>query len=207
MSITEEKTTTAILDQCFDHFRRYGVKSMSMDDIAGKFGISKKTLYLQFENKKDLIFRAVSRHSVLKQELINSITEQANDAVDEMVQLAEHTVLEFRQIKPILIYDLQKYYREIWNFVMSSQHEFFIKQMSNNLKRGIMEGFYRTSIDPDIVAKLYVSKTISLVNEELFSLVDYKREHLLRQHLTYHIYGILSNKGREHFEQFNLFND
>ena len=203
---TLTKEDNQVLEQVFEHFRQYGVKSVSMDDIASQFGMSKKTLYQQFENKKDLIFKSIARHALLEQELINDISDKATDAVDEMVRSAEHMVLHFRQIKPILIHDLQKYYRDIWNFVMTNQNEFFTEQIRENLKRGIKEGYYRQNIDSDIIAKLYVSKTLSLVNEELFSLVEYEREHLLQQHLMYHIYGILSTTGRDHFEQFNLFN-
>ena len=164
-------------------------------------------MWQQFENKKDLIFQTMSRHTALKQQLIDDITSNSIDAVDEMVRMAEDMVLHFRQIKPVLIHELQKYYRDVWNFVMANQHEYFTEKIRSNLNRGIQEGYYRDSIDVDIISKLYVSKTHSLVNEELFSLVEYQREHLLQQHVLYHIYGVLSTKGQNHFEHFNLFKD
>ena len=37
-------------------FKKYGVKSVTMDDIASEFGISKKTLYQHFENKTDVVY-------------------------------------------------------------------------------------------------------------------------------------------------------
>ena len=39
----------------FDLFLKYGVKSVSMDDICRKIGISKKTIYTVINCKKDLV--------------------------------------------------------------------------------------------------------------------------------------------------------
>ena len=44
-----------ILAASWEMFFQYGFKSVTMDDIASKLGISKKTLYQFFSNKKELI--------------------------------------------------------------------------------------------------------------------------------------------------------
>lgn len=195
-----------ILDLSTTQFMKLGIKSVSMDDLSSAMGISKKTLYLHFDNKKDLVTKSMARHIQQEEQLIQEITRTATDAIDEMAQIAEHTVIHFREIKPTLIFDLQKYYREIWDLV-TKLHSVFIKtRIEDNIIRGKSEGYYRQNADADIISKLYVAKSFSLVDEKLFSLNDYQRERLITQHVLYHFHGILSDKGRKHLRDFQLFN-
>lgn len=136
---------------------------------------------------------------------MDEISENSTDALEEMVQMAEHTVIHFRQIKPALIYDLQKYYRDIWNKVTEYQSKYYINKISENIKRGQEEGLYRLEVSPEIIAKLYVFKSFSLVDEQLFSLQEYEREFLITQHIQYHVHGILSEKGRNQLKHFSFF--
>ncbi len=206
MITTTDTDLYQILDFSTAQFMMFGIKSVSMDDLATKLGISKKTLYQHFTNKQDLVKKSLSRHVRLEENVIEEISHTANDAIDEMAQIAEHTVIHFRQIKPILIHDLQKYYRGIWQSVVLQQSQFIKTKIETNIKRGITEGYYRPELNSDIIAKLYVAKSFSLVDENLFSLVDYPRDVLVRQHILYHLNGILSDKGRKHVSDFNALN-
>ncbi len=206
MTTTPDTDLHHILDFLTTQFMTYGIKSVSMDDLATKLGMSKKTLYQHFNNKQDLVSQSLSRHVKLEEEVIEEISRTATDAIDEMAQIAEHTVIHFRQIKPILIHDLQKYYRDIWQSVVIHQSQFIKTKIETNINRGISEGYYRSELNSDIVSKLYVAKSFSLVDENLFSLVNYPRELLVRQHILYHLNGILSDKGRKHLTDFNALN-
>ena len=58
-------------------FLRYGIKSVTMDDVASRLGISKKTLYQVVENKSDLIHKVIQHrhHSVdAFDEIANTLT-------------------------------------------------------------------------------------------------------------------------------------
>jgi len=196
-----------ILDLSTAQFMRLGIKSVSMDDLASEMGISKKTLYQHFENKKDLVTQSISRHIQQEENLIQEIVRTSTDAIDEMAQIAEHTVIHFREIRPSLIHDLQKYYRDIWDIVVQLHSVFIKTKIEDNINRGISEGYYRKNADADIISKLYVAKSFSLVDERLFSLTDYNREHLITQHILYHLHGLLSDTGRGHLNHFQLFKD
>lgn len=200
-NITDE--AIAILDFTIKQVMRLGIKAVSMDDISSALGISKKTLYSQFESKSQLIGQAMSRHIRMEEQVMEDITNRAVDAIDEMAQIAEHTVIHFRQISPVLIHDLQRHYPSIWQNVVSHHSKFIEEKMSDNMKRGIQENYYREDIDVDIITKLYIGKSFSLVDEELFSPRSHNRETLIRQHLLYHLHGILSEEGRKHLQNFH----
>ena len=198
---------TQIIDLSNSLFLRLGIKSVSMDDLASKLGISKKTLYQYVPNKRDLVKQVIERHIELEKQAMIEITRTATDAIDEMAQIAEHIVLHFTQIKPVLIHDMQKYYKDIWERVLLLQSVFIKSKIEDNINRGKREKYYREDTNADIISKLYVAKSIRLVDETLFPPNEYPREELVRQHILYHLHGILTETGRQHLYNFQHFND
>ncbi len=176
-------------------FRRYGIKSVTMDDIARHQGISKKTLYLYVDSKTDLIDKITQNHISREVEEMAEIRNKSKDAIDEILNIAKYGIQQLRNLSPTVVYDLKKYYRESWSKFETLHKTFIYTLIKENIDQGRKEGFYREGINPDIIAKLYVGKTMIVVDEELFPLKDYNREQLFKEYMLYHIHGIASDKG------------
>jgi TetR/AcrR family transcriptional regulator, cholesterol catabolism regulator len=186
-----------ILKRCEPLFLRYGIKSVTMDDIARELGISKKTLYQHFDTKNKIIEQMVVEHFEAEHIIMATILNAATDAVDEILSIAQHVALELAQLTSTFIYDLQKYHRETWLLLeqMSNQHIYGI--IKKNIERGIQEGLYRADIDADIISKLYVTKSLSILDNDLFPSNRYSKTVLYKQFIIYHLHGILAPKGLE----------
>ena len=176
---------------------RYGIRSITMDDIARELGISKKTLYQYVENKSDLIEHIFQDRISCEKEIMEKIREESVDAVDEMLQVGRYFTRELRQISPTVMYDLQKYYRSTWKEMKTLHRQYVYQLIRENMERGIEQGLYREDMDPDIIAKLYVGKTFQIVDEELFPLQQYDLKKLFEEFISYHMHGIASTKGLE----------
>lgn len=201
--MAEAKAKSDFIVFATDLFMKYGIRSVTMDDIARRFGISKKTVYQYVENKEDLLTKIVDSYIVEEKRAINAITKQSVNAIDEMVQIGRHINQQLREVSPTTLYDLQKYYRSIWNKMEQLEHEFIFEVIKKNLTRGIKEGLYRENIGVEIIAKLYVGKTSLIVDEDMFPLKENNREQLFTEFITYHIYGIASKKGIKIFEKYS----
>ena len=116
-----------ILDSATELFMKYGVKSVSMDDISRGLGVSKKTIYTFIENKKDLIFQVVGQFITADEIAIQQLRLDAVDAIDEMILIAKHVLQFLRKVKPSLAYDLKKYYPESWQTI-EVEHFDYIKK-------------------------------------------------------------------------------
>jgi len=182
-------------------FLRYGIKSVSMDDIARELGISKKTLYQSVENKKDLLMQVIQAHVTAELEAMTTIQTEAADAIDEMLRVTQYVLPTLRQMSPTVVYDMQKYYQEVWQLIEAYHNEHIFSMIKTNLQRGISEGVYRDDFNADIVAKLYVGKTMLVVDEDLFPLKNYNKENLFKEYIKYHIRGIASAKGLKLLEK------
>ncbi len=186
---------TSILQGAAGMFLRYGIKSVTMDDISRELGISKKTLYQHVENKADLIEQTMQTHIDDEKNMIAQIRETADDAIHEIVILARHITQVLREMPAGLTYDLQKYYRKCWEIMDAYNRTHVYGVIKDNIERGIDQGVYREDVNPDIVAKLYVGKTSIITDEDIFPLRNYKKDTLFKQYISYHLHGIASTKG------------
>ncbi len=95
-------------------FFKYGIKSVTMDDIAKHLGISKKTIYQFFDDKDQLVLTLMANTLLINQESFDAISKSAKDPIHEIVLTAEHMRNIFTQINPIVFSDMKKYYPEAW---------------------------------------------------------------------------------------------
>ncbi|MEE9373509.1 MAG: TetR/AcrR family transcriptional regulator [Saprospiraceae bacterium] len=194
-----------ILQASTQEYMRLGIKSVSMDDISSLLGISKKTLYKTVKNKEDLVTQSISTFLNLEKALIEDIGANAHDAIHEMIQIGEHRVIMLRNMKPTIIHDLKKYYKNVWQMIKEFGDKEFGEVIISNINKGIKEGLYRPDINSEIIAKLFGVKSWSIVDETNFSITDFKIDDLLQEHILYHLHGILSEKGRENLKNYKLF--
>ena len=184
-----------IIRETKEMFFRYGIKSITMEDIARELGISKKTLYQHFDNKNDLLMAVIDFHDCDQKSRLFEIRSAATNAIDEMIRIAKYFDLMLKQVSPSLIFDVQKYHREAWDKMNKTHSEYVYKEISANLQRGISEGLYREDFDTDIIAKIYVNTSYLGTRPEVFSPSDYKVQDILRTNVLYHLHGIASAKG------------
>ena len=86
-------------------FMRFGIKSVSMDDIARKVGVSKKTLYLHLENKAELIALILEEKFEEEKVAMAGFREEAKNALEEILSIADFVVATLREMPPMIIYD------------------------------------------------------------------------------------------------------
>ncbi len=177
-------------------FMQYGIKSVSMDDIASKLGISKKTIYNYIENKNDLVNKIISRYTREDEEIFQSMAQTSENAIDEMINISRHVLKFLRSMKPSLIYDLKKYYRESWNLIEMEHFSFIKETIKENIERGIKEGLYRKNINAEIIARFYSQLAQGVSDENIFPLNEFTRVELFEENVCYHMHGIVNDAGR-----------
>ena len=190
-----------LFSAAFELFLKYGIKSVSMDDISRKLGISKKTIYTYVANKESLISHIVEKHIASDEKEIVKIVTKSVDAIDEMVNISQHVITFLGDMTPSLVFDLKKYHPELWDKIEKQHFQFIENTIHQNLLRGQKEGLYRSNFDPKIVSKLYVVKSNCVVDADNFPIATYNRVTLFKQLVSYHIHGIVSPTGFQLFQQ------
>ena len=178
-------------------FMRYGIKSLTMDDVARELGISKKTLYQFVSNKEDLVRKVVEKNILEDVQNCTVWTNEAEDAVDEILIVLRNVMADIQRMTHNVVYDMQRYHRDAWDLLVSHQRGFMLKIVHKNLERGISEGLYRTDFNVEIIAKLHIAQTFQFFDENIFPPNEYPRELVFREYILHYLHGLLSDKGRE----------
>lgn len=189
-----------ILEQSTKLFLRYGIKSLTMDDISNELKISKKTLYQFVSDKQDLVQKAMEKYCTDDKLMVEEIKGEAGNAVEESLLITKHVKQKFAAIHPSIYYDLEKYYPEAWTKMREHQYGFVFETVQNNLKNGINEGYYRTDINPEIIARAYVTTVYAMVDRTDVVLNRYDFGTIYEEFMKYHLRGIASEKGHQYLD-------
>jgi TetR/AcrR family transcriptional regulator, cholesterol catabolism regulator len=183
-----------------EHFMRFGIKSMTMDDIAKTLGISKKTIYTFVKDKNDLVLKTVCFFLNFEQEEIIRLIQNENNAIEQLITINKFVSNSLKAVHPSIIYDLQKYYPDAYKVLEKHKHEFIFNVIVKNLQKGIGEKLYRENINPEIIAKVYVIRIDSIFGEAIYD-KDYNFNEVYSEISKYHLFGITSEKGRKYIDE------
>jgi len=193
-----------ILHKGDELFRRFGIRSITMDDIAKHLGVSKKTIYQHYPDKDELV-SAVTQHNISRH---CSVMEQcigpaSPDAIGEMFAVNQNMGEMIRSFNPIMFYDLQKYHPKAWMEFRVFRNGFVKTKIVENMKRGISEGIYRDNFNIDILAKMRLEQVDMTFNYDIFPPDDF-HFHVVMHELTLHfLHGLVNEKGLELINHYN----
>ena len=103
-----------ILAKTVQLFMKFGIKSMTMDDVARQLGISKKTLYLYVSDKNDLVIKTMRAIVDRERQAVINMNSNHSNAIDQLFELSKDVAQKFGSVHPSINYDLQKYHPEAW---------------------------------------------------------------------------------------------
>jgi AcrR family transcriptional regulator len=193
-----------ILFKARDLMLRNGVKHVTMDDIATQLGMSKKTIY-QFYKDKDALVMAVVNFELEEQSLKCQRTQDtADNAVHEMFMLLEDIQQMFKNMNPMTMNEIAKYYPEAFARIQNHKDEFMHQIIKTNLIKGIEQGVYRKEIDPEILSIYRLETSFVPFNPQLYPFSKFDIGKVTLQIIENFIYGVMSLKGIELMEKYKL---
>lgn len=189
-----------IVEKSAQVFLKYGIRAVTMDDLARELGASKKTIYKYFADKDELVRTIIEFKTQSDREICAIACNQAENAIDEMIRISEFVSEMLQDVHSSVFFDLQKYHRDAWDIMEDHKNTFVRNQIKGNIERGIQEGVYRENSDSDILSKVYVSTMGTLFDGQTFHSSEYKFNKVLNQIIRFQIRGLVNEKGLEYFK-------
>ena len=186
-----------ILEKSSELFLKLGFKSVTMDDIASEMGISKKTIYIHFSNKTDLVEECTMYIFHKIAENINCIRVLKKNPIEELYEIKKMVMVHLHDERGSTEYQLQKYYPKIFIALRKKQFQIMEECIVDNIKKGVGEGIYRENINVDFIGRIYFSGVTSLKDQEIFPSDQFPINLLMDDFLEYHLRGIVTPKGRK----------
>jgi AcrR family transcriptional regulator len=179
----------------------YGTKSITLDDIASRMGISKKTIYSCCPDKKNLVDRIVVDYLSSHRADAERVRAESRHAIDEVLQMARLARARMEQVSPAFLFDLNKYYPDIWaRFEQYRTHEIF-GQVVDVIKRGQQEGLFRMDLDTEIVAAMHLQHIRLLTEPGQQPRPERPVGDLIRHIISIFLQGIVTRKGLDVMSQ------
>lgn len=185
-----------ILESAEALFMKYGIKSVTMDDIARELAMSKKTIYQYFKDKTDIVVQVARRHMEHEKQQIEDINNQSANIIEELIMMTRCMKENHMKINPSVFMDLRKYYQRGWQVYLEYKNKVFYKSILASLQRGIAEGVFRSDINVEILATMRLELIQLSFNDEIFPRDKFNFTDVHQQLSEHFIYGILTEKGK-----------
>ena len=189
-----------ILEQVRKLYQKFGIKSITMDDIASHLCISKKTIYEYFSDKEDLVKNVLMLEHDQNCRFLADIENRHLNAVEELFEVYKMINSVFKEYNSSMVYDVRKYYPTLFIKIREIRRKRMYETVHNNLNKGKKEGLYRKDLNSKIIAKMHVFRTESLSDNDMFSQEELTSFKMFHEIFVYHLQGILSHEGRHFFE-------
>jgi TetR/AcrR family transcriptional regulator, cholesterol catabolism regulator len=196
-----------ILKTSLELFFKYGIKHVTMDEIAKELGMSKKTIY-QFYKEKDDLVNQLCENSMKEQEhAFDTMNKSANDPIHEIMLISDRMRLMMQNINPMFFLDLQKFYPAAFKRFQFFKEHCAYRNIHNNIERGIAQGIYRNDLDPEFVSRLRLAQMDMLMFGSYFSYekISFAATHALV--LDMFVFGICTMKGHKLFNAYKKINE
>lgn len=193
----DNKKEVALIERVNQVFVAHGLKAVTMDDMAKRLNVSKKTLYKYVKNRKELVYKSTVFHIAKDKESVEAILAKNLDPISELHEIAQFVLLTISQINPKVHYDLEHYFTDSWELIDEYFNGFLHTTYLNNLLKGRDSGFYRDDFNPEIVAKIFTSKMDLVWDAKVFNPEKYPFGEVYLEYLLYHLRSIVSNKGMD----------
>ena len=183
-------------------FLSHGPRTLTMDDIAKEFSISKKTLYQMYSNKEEILKEVMiySLQTIFK--VIRENSKKYDDPLAFFLLSADETLEDiFVDKRDAFFHQMIKYYPEIFRGHIIKVYEEMNDVFTENIIKGREMGIFRKDFDQDMYTKFYI-QLVSSVGDSLLFVEESNDKCAFRDKVAdFYLNAILTEKGKENLKE------
>jgi TetR/AcrR family transcriptional regulator, cholesterol catabolism regulator len=199
----ELETRKRILEIATEQFARFGVRTITMEDIARQAGISKKTIYQEFADKRDLVKEVFSNILEEDRKRLAYILESEDGVIEHLVQTSQMMRERLSSINPLVIMEVQKYFPEAWKIFETFKENTIQTDLVNVIEKGKELGYFRSEIDSQILSRARMNQVTSAFDPVNFTNPEFNFVEEQMVLLDHFLHGIFTEKGRQAYQSQN----
>lgn len=183
-------------------FWKYGVRSVTMEDIARQLGISKKTIYQHFPDKEQILYQVIQDKTGRDQTEMACMVIETSNPIEEILSVLNLMRKNADQVSPNLLIDIKRYYPQAFLLFRQYKEEHIMRSILGNIQKGISQGLYRDDINPVILARLRVEQIELAFDDNLFPADQYSMHDIQAELMHHFVRGMLTDKGFTIYNQY-----
>jgi AcrR family transcriptional regulator len=178
-------------------FFSYGLKSISMDDLAREAGTSKKTIYQIVSDKNELVDKVVTDLVSCYGEAMAECRAVARNAVEEVILKTRAPFTTLAAINRNFFYELEKFFPAGWDKLVAYRQQVMLPSIVKNLQWGMEEGLYRPDLDAHFTAHVRLQQILTALNPKDFFQLTTDPQKLMNDLTEFFLHGIVTTKGKQ----------
>lgn len=186
-----------ILGKAHELFNRFGFRRVTMDEIALKSGMSKKTIYQSFANKDELVEAVVEENIKKSVAACEQNSTKAENAVHEIFLSIDIIQDLMSEMNPVIFEEMEKFFPAAFMKFFHHKNNYFFHRVQRNLKQGIEEGLFRPELNIDVITKFRIETMFIPCNQDVFPHTKYNLAEVEIETLELYLYGISTIEGQK----------
>lgn len=182
-------------------FHRFGIRSVTMDDVAKEISVSKKTIYSCFRDKNELVLSIINEHVKENDDQINTIVESESNPIKRFAQIAAYIIQRHNQLNPALINDLKKYHPEAYDTISRFREEKVIMHVMRSISDGRNLGLFRTDFNEIVIAHAFSTLTFAIFESESLAALNIDHKISVVEIIKYHLRSIATIEGLQELDK------
>jgi AcrR family transcriptional regulator len=186
-----------IIEEATRQFFQFGIRNVTMDDIAVSLGISKRTVYETFKDKSELIQTCLRKLTEVGERNTTMVVSQSSNVIEAIFVFMQEGIKAINSINPVFFKDLKKLHPVMWK---ATEKEVIGKRsdLSGRLiSKGIEEGLFRSDLNIEIISKLFHEQMNLLADDVVFPRDKYSHAEVFQNMIINFMRGISTPKGIE----------
>lgn len=198
------ETRERIIVESSNLFKRYGIRSITMDQIAENLGISKRTIYEIFSTKDDLLNACITYGMDEEKKTSQEILKNSANILEAFLLHIKKNIEAMNSISPLFMLDAMKFHSKVFKNKMKEREVSAYNHIVDFIKAGKAEGYFRPQINEDIVSKLIIEQFKIIGNDNLFPPDKYSKSEIFENIAVNFLRGIASIKGLGIIDNFKI---
>nr|MBI1231735.1 TetR family transcriptional regulator [Cytophagales bacterium] len=195
------ETKNKIIAVAKREFFQFGIKSVTMDQIAREAGVSKKTIYQEFTDKKQLVYETFSSELDSNVCKLVQIEDGVDGVIDHLIAFSKFLRERFTDMHPMILNEIKRFYPESWALFEKFKEEYAINSLESLLERGKALGYFRPGINSRLLAMMRLEQVSFMFDPVKFNPLRINLVELQLQIFEHFLYGIFTDKGRTAYEE------
>jgi AcrR family transcriptional regulator len=196
------ETQNRIVTKTHELFMLYGIRSVSMDEIANHLGMSKKTIYQYFKDKDSLVEGVINIEIEMHQDEFSKYAIISENAIHEIFLTLDTVQEMLKHMNPSVMFDLQKYHSTAFEKFRTHKNTFFYHIIKANIERGKQEGLFRADIDVDVLTRYRLANMFLMFDFEHFPSNKFTPVQIISETTDNFLHGMATQQGLLIIEQY-----
>lgn len=161
----DSETRNRIIEMAGELFPQYGIKSVSMDEIARRLGMSKRTLYEYFADKEDLLIACMDQHHALMLSWAEELGSKAETVLHVFLEMHREMARKWGRTSPKFHEDLYKYPKAM--ALMAGKRTQMLETLLCFFETGVGQGIFLPQLNYDILSRTMIQMMDEPISQEL----------------------------------------